>query len=154
MKTLQVIVLLALVAFLFVGCSKFGSGDVGKVKNGYININKSITVGQAFDGYKFFGKKEWTAEKTDKGLRIVTFKTQVNQAYIDSINKEYKGKVGTIYEKDGLASRTITIQFTVNSDGTFKPSATKSVIILTTGKTIENSVMEFEVENIYQNKLI
>jgi hypothetical protein len=154
MRPLQVVILLLLIALLSVGCSKTGDKDIGIVKNGYMNFNNTITVGKAFDGYKYFGKKEWIAEKTAQGLRTVTFKAQFNQQYIDNVNKEYKGKPGSIYAENGLASRTITIQYTINIIGTFAPTSTKSVITLTTGKTVENSVMQFEVDSIFKNEMI
>jgi len=44
---------LFLMVFTVIGCSKFG-GDVELVKTGYLDYDKSISVGQAFDGYKYF----------------------------------------------------------------------------------------------------
>jgi len=34
-------------------------GNVNTVKNGTLNFDNSITVGEAFDNYKYFRKTKW-----------------------------------------------------------------------------------------------
>lgn len=109
-RLIFVVVSIVMLAIGTVGCSKSGGGDVGLVKNGYMDIDKSITVGQAFDGYKYFTKKEWKAYKTEQGRRMVEFNGEFNINVPDS----------TQFTKDNIASSTIKLLFLINSDNTFE----------------------------------
>ena len=70
------LVLLALMATLVVqGCESIKhpteSGDVQLVKTGTLPFDKSLTVGQAIDNYKYFKSVRWESSKTENGRRIV-----------------------------------------------------------------------------------
>ncbi len=57
------------------GCS---AGPVDAVRNGTLNIDPSVTVGDAFNGYKYFGKKEWKAFKDTQNRQIVEFRGKID----------------------------------------------------------------------------
>jgi len=44
--------------------------DINMVKNGQMEFDQSITVGQATEGYKYFGKKEWATGKDTQGRSL------------------------------------------------------------------------------------
>ncbi len=46
---------------------------IDQVKDGILEMNKSTTVGEAFDNYDFFTKTTWTKWKTKQGVTIVEF---------------------------------------------------------------------------------
>ena len=57
------------------GCS---ASPVDTVKNGTLNIDPSVTVGGAMNGYKYFAKKEWKAFKDAQNRQIVEFRGQID----------------------------------------------------------------------------
>jgi hypothetical protein len=57
--------------FLLSGCSKTDS--VALVKNGTLEIDKSVTVGNAFDHYQYFKSTSWDAGEDEQKRTIVTF---------------------------------------------------------------------------------
>lgn len=56
------------------GCDQMmGASDVEHVKNGMLSLDKTTTIGRAFDGYKYFTGTEWTAGQDKQGRRNVMF---------------------------------------------------------------------------------
>jgi len=94
------------------GCDKFGGGDVSLVKTGYLDFDKSTTVGQAFDGYKFFTKKEWKSYKTDQGRKVVEFKGLLDLSSSDNGSPIFNHKKPTAV--------ALVAKFLVNGDKTFQ----------------------------------
>ena len=103
-----ILVLFCFVAFI--GCNKLFGGDVDLVKKGYLDINSSITVGQALDGYTYFTTKDWKAYKNEQGKRLVLFTGVYNGEYLNKINQS-----GT-----KIDSITAVIIFKINNDDTFE----------------------------------
>ena len=101
--------LLCLVVFVSTGCNIFG-GDVSIVKNGSLDFDRSITIGQAFAGYKYFKNKSWKAIKDEQGRRFVIF-TGVVDNNIPEIKEEYS--------RMNFVSETYECQFVINSDNSF-----------------------------------
>jgi hypothetical protein len=110
--------MLAAVVLAFIaGCGKvpgFG-GDVALVKNGYLGNEKSITVGQIFDKYKYFKSTSWKALKSERGQRIVEFTGE-----IDLNHPDIKSVFGNIMDLNNLESSTKIVQFIINADKTFR----------------------------------
>lgn len=146
----------AFLALVLNGCNKVGGGDVSLVKNGYLDFDKSITLGQALDGYKFFSKKEWKAYKTEQGRRVVEFVGEH-----DLNNPEFASSKEK-FSKDG-----IMFQFVINNDDTYVLNGGKllketkdgknedvdvaqlAMILKSPGMTIEHML-----GNVYANKSI
>lgn len=94
--------LAAIIVSLALGaCSK---GEIATVKDGYLDFDKSATVGQALDGCKRFKKTEWSLVNTDQGRRLVTFVGDIDLANVQFPDKRFVRK-------------TMTIQFAVTEDG-------------------------------------
>ena len=114
MKCLSGLLLLVATTIVMFGCDKVKSvtnGDVSLVKGGTLEIDKSLTVGQAIDNYKYFKKTEWESLKTDNGRRIVQVKADIDTAKSPSLNPE---------KLPGLKSAQIQFQFKINTDKSFE----------------------------------
>ncbi len=147
---------LVLIIFSLSAC---GGGDISAVKNGYMNFDRSITVGQAFDGYKYFGKKEWTQDKDKQGRKYVFFKAQLSQEAIDAVNARHKEIQNwenvTSYKKFGpFATAELMIRFTINNDGTFFQSDSKFSSKYVSGKSAEGEVHDIDLKSIFKNEKI
>jgi len=59
-------------SFFLVGCSK--TDPVASVKGSTLDIDKSVTIGNAFDNYKFFKNVSWEASEDDQKRQLVTVK--------------------------------------------------------------------------------
>lgn len=145
------LITLALVSIgLLSGCSKMGGGgDVSIVKNGYLNFDKSITVGQAFDGYKYFKTKEWKATKTEQGRRLVLFSAQMSDEWLNVNNND--GTTKAFGQQ--VTSQEIQIQFTINQDGTFNLSGTRLLGKRPDGRSpLDSTLSDTNLNRIYANE--
>jgi len=72
--------ILLTVVILFSGCSEdsVNLSNIEKVKNGVMNFDKSITIGQAFDNWNSCKNKEWNEFTTDNQKQIVKFTCKIN----------------------------------------------------------------------------
>lgn len=129
-------VLVLLISFTIIfgvgACSKDGGGENGKpaevnhsphntggnesadfnlveiVKSKSFAGNASITIGNAFDGYKYFTKKEWKQSPASNG-----------KTYIDFIGWFDTKSIDAKAMKDGVSARGIDVKFAVYNDGSF-----------------------------------
>ena len=115
------IIFIVLGLLVFSGCN---NGNVSKVKDGFLDDKKSLTIGEAFDNFKYFKSTKWTEFKTDSGKGIVQVCCVVD---IDKVNADAKDKLDMmqlIFLKGafntGIIERTYTVQFTINRDDTFE----------------------------------
>lgn len=89
-----------------------GCGNVSLVKDGTLEFDKSLTVGQAFDNYKYFKSVDWEEITTDNGKKVVQVSAMVDFDAHPS-GEEWKKNI-----KD----MKYIFQFTINQDDTFKIS--------------------------------
>lgn len=111
MKRIWLLTLVAVTIFLS-GCDKLKSisgGDVSLVKDGMLEMDKSLTVGKAIDNYKFFKKTDWKLVTTDNGKKIVTA-----EGFIDT------DKHPKINQQAGVKSASMKFEFKINQDDTFE----------------------------------
>ena len=102
------LVLIMFVAIL--GCDKFSRSDVSTVKDGLLDFDKSLTVGKAFENYKYFKEVKWEAIKTDNGKRLVNTYAKLDLAKHPRFNEDLsKFKYFDLH-----------FQFLVNQDNTFQ----------------------------------
>jgi hypothetical protein len=115
--TMMVPVILIGMAFFFNVCSA-GSKDkdlIEKVKNIYfVKIDKNVTVGKAFDTYKYFKKTNWTAFKDRKDRNYVQFVGSIDLDKKKLINQSISDEINQIQEINVVA------QFIVNNDDTIE----------------------------------
>lgn len=100
----SIVVMLGLSLFVG-GCS---DNKVSMVKNGTLEFDKSLTVGQALDKYKYFKNTKWEVITTENGKKVVQAIGQIALDNHPSIkNPEFK-------------AMDIRFQFIVNQDKTFE----------------------------------
>lgn len=126
-------------------------GNVNLVKNGTLAVDTSITVGNAFDNYKYFDKTKWTDLKTANGRKIVQFEGLFN----DELSKKIFG------DNDEIKNPTVVVQFKVNSNNdTFDIYA---IAMKATSKTVGNKTIDIHMtqqevyaflKQIYDNELL
>lgn len=59
-------------------CSKSKPDPIESVKNSVLSVDKSVTVGNAFERYKYFKNVSWNFGEDDQRRQIVTFKGVYN----------------------------------------------------------------------------
>ena len=74
-----------------------GCDPVSQVKEGVLQLDKSVTVGDALDGYQYFSSTEWTSGESSQGKSFV----------------ECSGDIKN-------SSMRLIIQFQINKDDTFE----------------------------------
>jgi len=165
-KNLFIYMLLGLSFFIFGTVAfaeiKFLGRDISLVKNGYLNFDQSLTVGQAFETYKYFGKKEWTTLKDERGRKYVIFKAQMNKDYLKETNKQREEVINNptlmnimpLPTNDGIIiTQEWVIQFTINYDSTYIVSDIKHISVYTSGKTTSSDLVDINtvLHSIYEN---
>ncbi|NIA10462.1 MAG: hypothetical protein GWP10_12220 [Nitrospiraceae bacterium] len=109
MRKFKKTALSCIVFFLLVtlgACSN--SSDIDLVKNGVLDFDKSLTIGEAFENYKYFTDVSWKAFKTENGRRMVQVSGTID------LNKTPLGK--SLKEK-GIKKGDIIFQFLIFKDG-------------------------------------
>ena len=106
--------LLVGLALFFAGCS---DRKVAEVKNGVLNFDKTLTVGDAFDNYKYCKDVKWESGETDNGRDFV----QVTCDY-DIYNKDNSEYYRKVFEKKGIKKVELKYQFDIlkSPDNKFK----------------------------------
>ena len=92
LRTVIKLFLFSIMFFCLTGCD-----PTTQVKNGIVELDKSMTVGQALDGYQYFSSTNWSSFETSQGQTIV----------------ECSGNIKN-------SSMRLVIQFQINKDDTFE----------------------------------
>jgi len=151
-----------LLAIIITGCSK--SDPVQMVKSGTLEVDKSVTVGNALDGYKYFADKKWTSFEDDQKRTIVQFEaTFAQEKYVNLKVEDYEIVTAEKLQKDkaeipDLACKFV-VQFNVSADGkSFDLGAVASKVTGTdikTGKSFDQDApgdASKDFLSIYQNQ--
>lgn len=129
------------------GCSK---DDLAFVKKGHTSYNTSIAIGDAFDGYKYFGAKEWEAVKTPQGGRFVIFKADLNPQFISEINEACGAKDDP---KKKIAAQKWSVQFSINKENAIFVTGTQTLTTAADKTQKSGSLSEALLKSVYENKL-
>lgn len=107
MKNFKLLIVGLFLSLMISGCS-----DVDTVKNGILNFDNSITVGEAFDKYSYFSDTDWEDFKTSNGRKIVQVTGEFNDNYIKKMGwtKQFK-------------KASLIVQFKINKDDIFEIAA-------------------------------
>ena len=84
---------------------------MGLVKNWTLELDKSLTVGQAIDNYKFFKKTRWEAIKTDNSRKVVHIFGEIDTGQHPSLNSN---------SLPDLKGAEMQFQLVINADKTFQ----------------------------------
>lgn len=118
-----------------------GSGIADAIKNKTLAGYESATIGNAFEGYKHFAKKEWKETAAQNG-----------KIYIDFIGwlADAGGK------KDGVSARALDVKFAINPDGSFFVAMVSKIEAKTDGKLYGDPLVDIDgmLAKIYANKEI
>jgi hypothetical protein len=106
-KIILGLVSVVFIAVLFNGVLS-GGGNVGLVKNGMLEFDKSLTVGEAFDNYKYFKKVNWESFTTENGREVV----QVTGDLDLDLHPQ-----GAVWKEGGVSKADVLFQFLINRDG-------------------------------------
>lgn len=142
-------------SLVMTGCSD----NTDLVKNGVMNFNKTITIGEAFNNWNNCEDSKWDSFKTDNHTKVVEFTCKKKNV------KEYFSKVKNILIKQSqgykkadylnVVSSKEIFQWTINKDDTFQINNVQSETIWADGKKITNSVNTIrELKNVYNNSEI
>jgi len=93
------------VMVLFLGCS---DRKISTVKNGVLEFDKALTVGEAFDNYKYCKDVKWESFETDNGRNVV----QVTCDY-DLNNKDNSKNTVELFKQKGVSKVEIIYQFEI-----------------------------------------
>jgi hypothetical protein len=114
MKRLGLGIMVLIVSLIFTGCFQ---SDVDSVKNGTYKFDKGITIGKAFDNYKYWkrlGNKgtdpSWKSFETSSGRKIIEFTANYSNEFL----KLYP-RLELVY--DGMKFK---IQWSINDDDTLQ----------------------------------
>lgn len=103
-----------LISIFFLSLILTGCGsDISSVKDGTMDFDSSITVGDAFDNYSYFVSTDWKSFETSNGRKIVEVKGFFSDKY--PIFQKLK--------RNGVEELSLTVQFKVNKDDSFEISA-------------------------------
>lgn len=125
-------------------------GDLDVVKKAHLEFDKSVTIGQALDGYKYFEKKEWLTTKSPEGARLVILKTGMSPEYLKELNQVCSKKNP---KQQKIESQQWSIQFTVNPDQTVHVSGTQTLSVLADQKKEAGSLNEELMKSVFKNEL-
>jgi len=128
MKKLNYVLIFCMLIIGILGCDKIIGGDVSMVKGGTLEFDKSLTVGQAIDNYKYFKKTGWEAIKTDNGRRVVNIKAVIDTDKHPTINSK---------QNPNLKDVEFQFQFVINQDKSFQLSWCGIAVTKTDGSKIE-----------------
>ncbi len=72
----RLFLLIGILTLLASGCGAGNPVDI--VKNGRLGLDESITIGKAFDNYKYFKSTKWESFKDSQDRTIVQFTGTLN----------------------------------------------------------------------------
>lgn len=154
--------LLLVPVFMLIGC---GANPVGIVKNGTLKMDPSVTVGDALNGYKYFGETSWKTFEDQQNRTIVEFNGVLDfDKFVGSNLDEYgiaitADSVKKTREKMGDIKLTYIAQFTISkSNDSFNVRASAINMSGThqeTGKPVSKNIPDSDFSTllmIYSNK--
>ena len=137
---------------MITGCDN----NVDLVKDGIMNFNKTITVGDAFDNWKDCENSEWKSFKTDNNIPVVQFKCE-KKGVTEFMNKCKSFLSKKEQEKASyldIKSNTQIFQWTINKDDTFQIDNVQVETVWSDGKKFSDSQKPMEqLERVYNNEL-
>jgi len=83
-------------------------GKINLVKDGILDGFPSLMVGEAFDNYSYFSKRDWRSFTSTNGREVVEFKGQLDRGMMDATGME---EVMEAY---------LVVQFVINKDDSFQ----------------------------------
>jgi hypothetical protein len=138
--------------FLYNRYKPVSEDDVKLVKQSYLTINQTMGIGDAFDRYKYFKTKEWTAYK-ENGGRFVKLKASMDIAH--RLTPQYYAEI----EKKGESHKAVTavdliVIFTIEKDRFSMVSANYIYYRKDNTKSDSPERLDTVVRSVYSNEII
>ena len=120
-------------------------GMVAVIKNIKLDGYPGIKIGEVFERYRHFNKKEWVETKGLNGNLYVDFYGYSSPGWFDFDKK-----------KAGVASRGIEVKFAIYPNGSYSLAMVSKVEVLSDGKTMRYPLSDIKrvLDAIYANKKI
>ncbi len=141
-----------LTAWALAGC--FEGSDIGRVKDGVMDFDKSLKVGDALGNWAECTEKNWSEIKTANGRKIVQFDCKSTKA------REYmqyaKSHFPLYFSQDSVVPEetTTTFQWTINTDDTFELTGADKLYKRTDGSVHRaNETLEGLLKRAYSNQV-
>ena len=133
---------------LLISCGEASKVDL--VKGGLMDMNKTLTIGEAFDKYGECGTRNWQEFKTENGVSIVEFQCVSKTVYpfVDAVKDLSDDNGPHLNIKDS----TFIVQWSINKDGeTFQLEYVGDLIQWSDGKEVEQPVEDIiaNIQNVY-----
>ena len=131
--------------------------EIDSVKHGVLEFDKTVTVGNALEGYKFFTKKEWKFAEDAQKRKTVEFLGTLNPADVyGNIDPKLREKLlSTVNEC------VFYVKFNMSADNqNFSVAGGGERIKFKNDKTYESNLdteslwSSGKIQNIFQNKMI
>lgn len=108
-----------LMAFGFGNSSKSDDDYINFVKDNVFKFDKSLTIGQALDNYKYLKNKKWKFFKSDQGRKIVEFSGDIVISAYDKKNTSHvraisSKKINDV--KNKISSFIYRVQFKLHAN--------------------------------------
>jgi len=152
MSKLKFVIVGLFVLLFMTGCSN----DTDLVKDGVMNFNKTITVGEAFDNWNDCKNSKWETFETDNHTKVVEFTCEKKNI------KEYMNKVKSFLSKKeqekasylDIKSNTQIFQWTINKDDTFQIDNVQIETVWDNGKKFSDSQNPMkQLKSVYNNEI-
>jgi hypothetical protein len=128
------------------------SGEIDLVQNGIMNINRTLTVGEAFNSWSECEKSDWNKLESDNGVNLVEFKCTVKSVpqMMDYTRVAY-GEQPCL----NLVGIEKQFQWSINKDGSFQLNDVKDIYEYEDGvvKTTRLGYFDQEIRRVYQDKV-
>ncbi|MDF3124667.1 hypothetical protein [Rheinheimera sp. 1928-s] len=154
----QTMVLMA--SILITGCGQLTSaGSISIVKDGYYEMNQSISIGKAFDTWSFCQSTEWSNHKTERGENLVVFYCNVDPKLLvksvhdhTAVSNPLKGDESHIQ----LKTVQLEVSWLVNHDDTFSNGGRYFHYEWKDGTkfTAKYPVLDFLLNDVYSDKYV
>ncbi|WP_319760617.1 hypothetical protein [Maridesulfovibrio sp.] len=112
---LNVVRIVAMIALLCL-CACDGS-DISVVKNGYMNFDRGVTIGDVLDNCQGLENRKWSEFETELKRKIVNFTADITLVH-NSAKWTKDEEFASRYGFDPTSE--LTIQFQINNDDTFE----------------------------------
>ena len=128
---------LVICAIFFFGCSS----DIDKVKDGILDFDKSLTIGEAIDNYKMCENVAWSSFKSDNGRDMVEARCDLTNRFLNLAENSFKNEKRRVEENFNEIAKNL-----LNNEKVIKEEGEKEIYnINLTADSIKNSFNE-EVE--------
>lgn len=108
-------------AFLFCSCT---GDEISTVKNGHMNFDQSVTLGNVLDNCKGLENRKWSKFETDLKRRVVDFTAEI-KVNLNNLTPNYpltRNDIAALKEilKEPEAIFLLTLQFQLKQDNSFQ----------------------------------